>query len=499
MRPTQIEKKNNSNKEAELLEIPEELVFWVEVFNKQKKLESIKINYVRLCKCLMDLGFVRFDLDMKTLTYIQIKERIVSEVNRNKIIDQFIDHVRTFSKYDIGYAEVEDIETKLYGNLGSYFKEDILNRLVMKEKIEFVQDTADAMFFPFKNGLAKVTKTGLELIPFSKVTAHIWEKQIIDFELKPTFKSPKEGEDYDIETKGMFAKFVQNIAGKSEKRFFALCTIIGYNLHYYFDSKRKATVFTDSEISENPEGRTGKTLLGKAIQKVRNTTEINGKDFNSEDRFRWQEVEISTQIAILNDLRRGFFLENLFNDITEGIGVQYKGNRSFKHNAKIIINTNQTIKIEGGSSKDRVIQYELSSHYSKDYSPADEFKCWFFRDWDATEWNHFYNFMLFCGFSYLKYGIIEPETINLAKRTLTDHTNKDFLSWIENEGKSWLESGEQLVLQDLFANYKTLYPDSNWEKFRTQNFSRFLNTYAESVGKKWEKKRSNGKDLIQLI
>jgi len=480
-------------------EIPENLVFWSEIWKgkgEKSHFEGIKINLVKLCRCLMDMGFVRFDLDIKTLTYVQIQEKIVAETNRNHIIDKFIKHVKTFDKYDLGMVTIEEIVSKIYDSFAYCFKEDLLNRMVTPEPIKFVADNESTMYFPFKNGLASVTNEGLKLVPYSKVELHIWEKQIIPFDFKPTFSKLKDGDGYEGIMKGMFSKFAFNIAGKDEKRFLSLCTIIGYNLHYYFDAKLKATIFTDSEISENPEGRTGKTLLGKAIQKVRNCTEINGKDFDSEDRFRWQEIEISTQIVILNDLRRGFYLENLFNDITEGIAVQYKGNRSFKHQAKMIINTNQTIKIEGGSSKDRVIEYELSNHYSQNFSPSDEFGCWFFRDWNADEWNAFYNYMLFCSFSYLKYGIIKPENINLGKRALLDHTCSEFVSFCELEGKAWLESENELCLQDLFAAFKSHYSDAkDYNKFVTKHFTKYLATYAESVGKKIsEKRRSNSKD-----
>lgn len=476
--------------------------FWIEKYkyiNRERHFEGITIKLVKLLDFMRTLGISRYDLANGATGYTHTVDNVCKEISRKEVIDIVEAEVMQFEEIKIEPVTKEMIMDKLLGGIGTFFKEDLLNRLRDTSGLEFIQDTQDSMFFPFENGLAKVTKEGIELQPYEKSEGKIWASHIVPSMVKPLYTTLKATEWVDVEKLGMFAKFCFNISGQSTVRYQSLCTIIGYNLHHYYETKRRATVFTDSQMSENPEGRTGKTLLGKALAKIRSVTELNGKSFRFEDRFRWQSVKPSTQVAILNDTVRYFDIELLFNDITEGISVEYKSMASFSVNAKIIINTNQTIKILGGSAKDRVVQFELANHYSDSYTPEHEFKCWFFRDWDVAEWNRFNNFMLFCAHMYLRHGIIKPESINLGLRTILEHCGSDFYSFINNEAKKHLEA-EEFVLQECFNDFKLHYPDAkNWDRFRTQNFTQHLKMYAEAIGKQVDNKRSNGQNKIKFI
>lgn len=490
-----------AKKQLDLL--PEKWQIWETVYeyvNKQPRFKGIKIDLVKLVDFLIDIGYSRHDMDNGTTLYTYTNQNRVQEVTRKEIIDTVIRKIKTLEKYDyedIDYVTPEVVIRKMYAGLGTYFKEDILDRMIVDKQQPFITDTKDELYLLFDNTLAVVTKNGIETRDYDKVDGRIWEKQVVKkhpFEL--VLPKIKLEEWMDVGSLGMFEKFCWNISGKSTQRFRSLCTIIGYNMHYYFEDKRRVTILTDSTISENPEGRTGKTLLGKAISEIRNVTEINGKDFSPDDKFRWQEVNPSTQLVILNDLRRHFDIECVFNDVTEGIGVQYKNAKTFRHNAKFIASTNMTVRIQGGSAKDRVVEYELADHYSATYSPADEFGCWFFRDWDAKHYNLFYNFMAYCALMYLRHGMIKPESINLGMRTMVDHTCQEFVSFVQEEGREMLE-GKVFWLQDLFASFKTYYPDArNWDRFRTQQFTKFLQHYADAKGYTMANTRSNGKNKI---
>ena len=110
----------------------------------------------------------------------------------------------------------------------------------------------------------------------------------------------------------MFSKFVFNISGQNDKRFESLKTLIGYLLHGFFETKMKAVNLTDSTISENAEGRSGKTLLGRAIALIKMVCEISGKDFDPTNKHKYSSVNLDTQIVFLNDLRKRFDFETLF-------------------------------------------------------------------------------------------------------------------------------------------------------------------------------------------
>ena len=158
-------------------------------------------------------------------------------------------------------------------------------------------------------------------------------------------------------------------------------TLLGYLMHANTDGKMKAVVFTDSKISQSASGRTGKTLIGKAIGKMLNAntdgevqiySELNGKTFDSTNKHKYQTCRTITSCLHINDLPKIFDVECLFNDITEGIEIERKGKDPLKIQPKIMISTNQTLMIEGDSAKDRFIEYELSEYFSANHSPQDE-------------------------------------------------------------------------------------------------------------------------------
>ena len=218
-------------------------------------------------------------------------------------------------------------------------------------------------------------------------------------------------------------------------RYESLVTIIGYLLHSHFSGKLKATIFTDSKISDMPSGRTGKTLLGQALAYIKKYTEINAKDFDPANKHKYQEANLDTQIIHLNDVKKNFDIESLFNDITEGIVVDKKNVKPFKVKTKLMISANKTIRIEGASAKDRVIEFEFADHYNEKFSPEDEFGHWFFRDWSEAEWMKFYNFFLFCICSYLKKGIIVASPVNLNRRKLLENTSQEFVEFMDDKGQ----------------------------------------------------------------
>ncbi len=163
------------------------------------------------------------------------------------------------------------------------------------------------------------------------------------------------------------------------------------------------TIFTDSRISEDGEanGRTGKTLIVRGLGNMLNTderatvfVEVNGKDFDPKNKFKFSQCRLDTQLIHINDIFKNYDIDNSFNDITDGINVDKKNDKPFKIFAKMIFSTNKTILINGESSKDRVKVFEFADYYSSKFSPIMEFKQWFFDDWNAMEYARFDRFMM---------------------------------------------------------------------------------------------------------
>lgn len=468
-------------------------IFWfAEVVRDSTKW---KIDHLKFTKFLYQNGFRRYDMG-KNYIFIQLEDNVIEELPVQSIQDFLIDYIEKLGddflgKEGKGISKAE-LLTKFYTSPQIFFNEKKLSLLGIEPNLTFNSDNKDCSYIYFSNGFVKCTADGYDLLPYSELDGYIFKNQRKNRKFRP------HSDD------GMFKLFIKNICGKDEHRFLAFQTILGYLLHGYFDTKMKAVNLTDSTISDVAEGRTGKTLIGKSISKIKNVCEVNGKDFNPADKHKYSSASIDSQIIFINDLTKRFDFEALFNDVSEGITVDKKNQHPFKIMAKMLIASNDTFRVEGGSAKDRVLEFELAEYYSSEFSPFDEFGCWFFADWDETEWLKFDNFMVNCISIYLKHGLIEAPQINLEKRKQIEHTNRDFVEFMDEKIKTGqLVKGkdyDKRILHNEFLEAFDGYREDRWFK-RPANFTKYLKTYAsyssELKGKIMEK-RSNGKSYIKF-
>lgn len=510
------ETKKKAKKEAEK---PDYYYFFDEVLNKKGNLEQIVFKMSRLISLLKSFGFYRYDYDLQNSRIVKIDSKLVSDINRQLVIDHFETYIQ--KEYDFSHCQIveqEDLLDKIYKSMKSYFSEDILNRLRMDEEIVVNRDKIDRAYFYYRNGFVEIYKeeieevkgkkkekvkaVGYELKPYKELDNYIWKNQRIDRDFIHVNINP---EKPGRKTVGVFGDYIYKVANQDKERFNALCSIIGYNLHDFHEYKLKATLLTDSSLSDDAEGRTGKTLFCKALGFIRKYAEINGKDFNPEKDFKYSEADVDTQIVHLNDVKSKFDIEWLFNDITEGILVNKKNDKPFKLRAKMIVSTNKTIRISGSSARDRVTEFEFSDYFSDRHSPEDEYKQWFFRDWDEKEWSLFDNFMCYCAGVFLQEGLVDPGTINLEERKLREETKKEFIEFMEDIIIPLERSGrkiheEEFNKGDLFNKFKEQYPDFNNNHFTQRTFTAWLETFAKfRYGiKKCKTRRSGSERFIQF-
>jgi hypothetical protein len=453
-------------------------VFFSPVLDKDGNIKDIKIDYPKWIDILYKLGFRRFDID-KNFVFTRIIDQIIEEVSVTHIQDAFIHYLENLPEMLGNGVSREFLIGKFYRNPSHYFCENRLNLLRPKEPFKFNIDTKEDCLIYFKNGFVRCNKEGYILLPYSQLEGLIWKSQIVDRDfacLNTIELEPKK--------RGEFSHFTLNISGNDLQRYDSLTTIIGYLLHSHFSGKLKAVVFTDSKISDVANGRTGKTLLGQALGYVKKFTEINGKDFDTTNKHKYQEVNLDTQIVHLNDVRKNFDFECLFNDITEGIVADKKNTKPFKVKAKMIISTNKTICIEGASAKDRAIEFEFADYYNEKFSPEDEFHHWFFRDWTETEWMNFYNFCLFCICSYLQNGIIVAASVNLNRRKLIETTNPEFVEFMDSQVKDGnIKPSMEYDKKELFDRFINETPEyAEMKNFKQRRFTECLRNYAKYSG-----------------
>ena len=441
------------------------------------KAKDIVIQHTIFLALLAALGFRRFDLE-NGFTYVRVNSNVIEEVSRTTIQDVLFKYLKGLPEELPGGVEKGFLIEKFIRSAESYFSDTKLS-LLEAENSAFCADNINEAFIFFLNGFVKCTKEGYDLRPYSELEGLVWKNQILNrgFE-KMTIDTPEQEEI------PVFAKFIENVSGPGQDRFLSLRTITGYLLHNQFEGKRRAVIFTDSDITDLTNGRTGKTLYAQALGKIRILCEINGKDFDPEERFKYQSVNLDTQIVHLNDVKKNFAIDKVFNDTTEGLTVEKKNKQPFRKDVKIILSTNKTVRVEGASAKDRVFEFEFVNHYNETFSPRDEFGKWFFGEgWTAQDWKEFDNFLCACLCLYLKEGIIRPAQINLNRRKLLESTNEDFVDFMDERVKDGRVKANELICKNELRNdFITYNPEYKLELTNVAKITLWLRNYANLSG-----------------
>lgn len=472
-------------------------VFYFAKINKDGEVVSADINHKDFIDSVNELGFFRYKID-KNFVLIRIINNIVHEVTSIDIQTVFMQYVKSLPfKLDCGNGiEVyrDSILNRLYAANGQFFSDSKLSLLPLIE-LDLNKDTKTSAFVYYQNGYVECNSEGYKLLNYSNLTKLIWNTQIIkrDFTYKPISSV-----EIALDLKVVYAEFMYLISKGDLSRMNSLCSIAGYLMHDFYGTDLKAPILTDSSISDVAEGRTGKGLFVKGIQQIRNLVDINGKDFETKERFKYQSLSMATQIVHLDDVKKDFKIESLFNDITSAITVEKKNVGVFSLNAKMVISSNKTIDIQGSSAKGRTIEFELSEYFNDEVRPSDVFGHYFFVDWvKQNEWSKFDNFMMFVIHFYLKNGLITPTVINLVNRKTLDNTSPEFYSWINEQE---FATNIEYEKRELFNKFIEINPDLAKDKLmNTRRFTKWLKSWSSYNSIKFQERDSNGKYWIKFL
>jgi hypothetical protein len=429
---------------------------------------------------LQSNGFYKFYPESGDgFTFVRKQENLLTITDETKIKDFVLDYL--ISRHDIGYLPYD-----FMANNSKFFSSEFL-KLLDTVELDIKKDTQNECFLYYENGVVSISKKSTNLIDYVDIDGFVWKDQIIQREYSKT-----EGESE-------FSKFVYLIAGKEDKRFNSLKSVIGYLCHNYKTSAHnRAIIINDETISENPNGGSGKGIFTQAIGKVRKLASIDGKNFTFEKSFPYQTVKVDTQVMAFDDVRKNFVFENLFSLITEGITLEYKGKDAIKlpveRSPKILITTNYTIGGVGGSFERRKFEVEFSDHFNFKHTPLDEFGRMMYDDWDLTEWALFDTFIVECIQFYLKNGLVKHDYNNLDIRKFIKETCYEFYEWTNEEP---LPIETRIKISEYMEAFLMEYPDQR--KFMsTKRFGKFVNVYAELKGLKIFKARTNNERWIEL-
>ncbi len=440
----------DSNLESEVIdavitridEEAQETQFWV----KSDK-GVVRIIHVLFKQFLEDNGFYKYCPEgSKNYVFVKVTDNLIDHTDEKEIKDFVLNNL----------IEIDDLS--IYNHFADkvrYFKEDFLT-LLNTIDVYFIEDNRDTSYLYYRNCAVKITKNDVQMIDYLDLGGYVWKDHVID----RNFSQCSSDTDY--------SKFISNICNGEEDRVASMKSTIGFLMHGHKNlSFCPAVILNDEVISDNPEGGTGKGIFMNALGQMKKVVTIDGKSFTFERSFAYQLVSADTQILVFDDVRKHFEFERLFSVVTEGLTLEKKNKDAikipFEKSPKIAITTNYAIKGSGNSFARRKWELELHQHYSKNYTPLDEFDKLFFGDWNDDEWCAFDNYMIGCLQGYLNTGLLESKFVNLKIRQLSAETSHDFIEWCGlingSQDNPLLGVDIKISLHTTYLDFIEQYPD----------------------------------------
>ena len=435
------------------------LMFW-----ETDKNGKLSLNDYKFKLFLENRGFYKVQLNEREFTFVKVYNNVINEVNEVHIKDFVLNHV----------VEIDMNVYNFFARSTTKFNESYLNQLDTKE-LTMIRDTATSSYLFFKNKVVEVKENSISFIDYINIGGFVWQKNIVPHNFE-TVNIPS-----DFET------FVNNICNKDENRKIILECAIGYLLSTYKkQDEGLAIVLYDESLNDNPSGRTGKTIISKAISMMRKLVTLNGKEFDNKGNFPYDIVNLDDNVICFDDMDRNFKLEMLFSIMTGNLTLKKKFQQPieipFVRSPKILFTSNYILSGVGDSHDDRKIEIELFRHYSKSNKPFNEFGKMFFDDWNAEEWNAFFNYMISNIQKYFSKGLIKSELKTGKTKKFIANTCEDFYDFCENEFL-WKENHFYTTKE-----IKDAYNDGHREMPRSMNvswFGRWLGMYFDL--KKWDR------------
>ena len=381
--------------------------FWIKHGNK------IQVKYTELNWWFGELGYRTYNGQL-----VQVINNIVSIREPKDIVREFLNNLE---------AEVKDY---FHERVGTIFSENGGFMAMMKELDDnFIQDTADCTWLFFRNRAVKVWSDRIEFVLYKELEGYIWEESIIDRDYQHI-----EHDKCDA------ARFIGILGGENVQKLEA---ILGYALNRHKDDLITKAVILMEDIDPDDEGesqgRSGKGLVFKMIEKFRKACRMDGKSFNFHDSFLWQNVELDTDIIFIDDVEKSFQFTKLYSVITESLQVNKKNQKQqiipYEKSPKIFITSNFAVGNSDESTIDRKFEFPVVKHFNARHKPIDEFGRAFFSGWDAQEWAKFDNYMIHCAKSWLASDRrnLSHLTANSANRTLIKETHPDFVNYMDDQ------------------------------------------------------------------
>jgi hypothetical protein len=473
------------------------------VYQKKVYITGLYLNGA--IKKIESMGFYKKLLN-SSYKFIRDIDNIIEEVKLADIKHELFLHVSSlingidfeYQGYDVTFP-IEKLLEIILKQDAFVFTKPFLEHLEVHDK-PILKDTKYTSYFFFENRIITVTKKGVSSKAYDALDyCCIWKDQIIQRNFKYNLEEP------DCH----FKQFIFNVINEEKDRFNSITSAIGYLLHNFtHPSTGQAIILYDEEITDwnNPMGGTGKGLFANAIKQIRKVVKIDGKKFDERDKFRFQDINESTQVVWLDDVKPELGFETFHSALTDGWTIEKKFKDQLyiqpQDSPKLLICSNSVLSRAGTTNIRRQFIIEFSNHYSKQIVTGveepikNEHGCIFFDDdyWDAEEWNNFFSFLIDCACLYHKNGLVYYEHRNLNRNILLQATCVEFVEWLTSQE---LKENAQYNTKELYLDFRDTYFGEG-SAFKQRTFSNFLKKYGESIGLEYTVVKSNGTSFFVL-
>lgn len=376
------------------------LFLFKKIFDKEdnqiKDLVPHGINLNEFEALLKSKGFYRFDNK-----FVHIVDNIVEQVDADDILRIVTRHIEAEGDYKFSYMKIEytfswEELVHLWRSIraqGTTYNQ--ITASLEHWKPNLLRDTAVDSFIPYQNGVLHVSANKIQLLPYNAIPQQIWKERILP---RPfTY----------VEKPGMFEEFFANVCGRGKDRKQRIASEQYKRALWYYGymlqgAKRQSTAraWLLYDIKTGNNGRSGKTILGQAVGKIRSMVTLDGKQIDFKNRFAFQTVLDFTEVVFIDDPSKYMSLNPLFNMITGDLHADKKGTEPLVKSVKFMIASNWILESEGSSEAGRQFVTQLDDfyvRYSKEHGNTitpivDLHGKEFFTDWDADDWAKFDSF-----------------------------------------------------------------------------------------------------------